>query len=142
MITKSFLSRARSRMTMLVAATILLGASAFMPTTTIEIQVSPNVLNLVNQGQWVTIHTDIAYSAVAGASVTLNDVPINWWKSDNQGNFVAKFVIGDIKGLFIGPKATLPLGPTLLTLSGTTKDGEVFTGSATIKVIFVAPSGK
>ena len=142
MFTKSFLTRARLQMTMLVASTIFLAASAFIPATTIEIQVSPNVLNLVNQGQWVTIHTDIAYSAVAGASVTLNNVPINWWKSDNQGNFVAKFVIGDIKGLFIGPNATLPLGPTLLTLSGTTKDGETFTGSSTIKVIFVAPSGK
>ena len=101
----------------------------------IEIQVSPSTLNLKNQGTWVTVHTDIAYSAVAGASVTLNGVDINWWKSDNQGNFVAKFVIQDIKNLplLIGELNTL-------TLSGTTKDGKEFSGSADVMVIEV--SGK
>lgn len=139
---KPILTKVWSRMGVLLTFIFLLGATAFMPTTTIEIQVSPNVLNLVNQGQWVTVHTDIAYSTVTGASVTLNDVAIDWWKSDNQGNFVAKFVIGDIKGLFVGPDATLPLGETELTLTGTTNGGEEFSGTYTIKVINVSPSGK
>jgi hypothetical protein len=103
---------------------------------TIEIQVSPATLNLQNQGSWVTVHTDIAYSAVAGASVTLNDVEIEWWKSDNQGNFVAKFVIGDIKGL-----ESLKIGEyNTLTLFGVTNDEVEFSGSADIMVIEV--SGK
>ncbi|MFC2097869.1 hypothetical protein ACFLSI_06000 [Bacteroidota bacterium] len=140
--TKSFITRARSRLVMLVTITFLLSASAFKSDTTIEIQVSPNVLNLGNQGQWVTIHTDIAYSSVASATVTLNGIAINWWKSDNQGNFVAKFVIGDIKGLFIGPNATLPIGLTEFTLSGTTKTGELFTGTSINNIVYVAPSGK
>ena len=39
---------------------------------TIEIDVAPNVLNIASSGTVVTVHTDIAYSAVAGASVSLN----------------------------------------------------------------------
>ena len=122
MTTKYFFTRVRSRLA--------------------DIQVSPNVLNLINQGQWVTVHTDIAYSSVEGSSVMLNGKEIEWWKSDNQGNFVAKFVIGDIKGLFIGPDATLPLGQTKLTLSGITKAGEAFIGTYIINVINVSPSRK
>ncbi len=100
----------------------------------IEIQVSPSTLNLQNQGTWVTIHTDIAFSAVLGATVTLNDVAIEWWKSDNQGNFVAKFVIKEIKNL------PLNIGDyNTLTLNGVTIDGVPFSGSAEVMVINVVP---
>lgn len=105
----------------------------------ITIQVSPNVLNLNNSGEWVTIHTDIAYGLVVEASVTLNEVPISWSKSDNQGNFVAKFVIGDIKDLF--KNEVLP-GIFTLKLEGMTLDGETFIGEQEIKVVNVIPSGK
>jgi len=105
----------------------------------ITIQVSPNVLNLNNAGEWVTIHTDIDYDSVAKASVTLNEVPISWSKSDNQGNFVAKFVIGDIKDLF--RNETLP-GVFTLTLEGMTLDENTFIGAQEIKVVNIIPSGK
>jgi len=105
--------------------------------TVIDIQVSPNVLNLQNSGEVVTVHTDIAYSLVIGASVEINDVEISWWKSDNQGNFVAKFEIADIKNL------PLNIGSlNKLTLTGTTIDGEVFIGSYDVKVINVLPKKK
>ena len=65
----------------------------------IEIQVAPNVLNLQNQGQVVTIHTDRAYSTVDASTVFLNGVEIESWKADNQGYFVAKFNMGEIQGL-------------------------------------------
>jgi len=100
----------------------------------IEIQVSPNVLNLLSKSEVVTVHTDIAYGAVVGATVTLNGVPINWWKSDDQGNFVAKFMSGDVKGL--------PLnlgGYNTLVLTGTTTGGGTFTGSDEIKVVSIFP---
>ena len=84
--------------------TLLLLLPAFLslrtaPVEDMVIDVAPSILNLTNAGQWVTVHTDIPYSILAGASITLNGVEINWSKADNQGNFVAKFVIGDIKNL-------------------------------------------
>ena len=65
----------------------------------IEIDVSPNVLNIQSESAIVTVHTDIAYNLVIGASVFLNGVAIDWWKSDDRGNFVAKFVSDEIKTL-------------------------------------------
>ena len=104
----------------------------------IEIDVSPNVLNIQSSGTVLTVHTDIAYGAVAGASVFLNDVPIYYWKSDNRGYFVAKFLMDDIKtldGLSMDDYNTL-------TLNGYTGDGEAFIGQQDIKVIDVIPQGK
>ena len=103
----------------------------------IEIQVSPNVLNLQNNGVVVTIHTDIPYSAVIGSSVSLNGLEIESWKSDNQGYFVAKFNMDEVKeleGLEIG-------GYNTLTLSGETGNG-TFTGSDEILVINNIPNKK
>jgi hypothetical protein len=104
----------------------------------IEIDVSPNVINIQSQSTVVTVHTNIAYSIVAGTSVTLNGVEIAWWKSDDRGNFVAKFDSDDIKtldGLKIGEYNTL-------TLIGFTTGGEEFTGTQDIMVIENIPAGK
>jgi hypothetical protein len=65
-------------------------------------------------------------------------VPINWSKSDNQGNFVAKFIIGDIVALFEG----LEEGYYPLILSGTTVDGGSFTGTDEVMVINIKPKKK
>ena len=103
----------------------------------IEIDVSPNVLNIQSQSTIVTVHTDIAYNIVAGASVFLNGVAIDWWKSDDRGNFVAKFVSDEIKildGLIIGDYNTL-------TLTGFTSGEEAFIGSQDIMVIDNEPDG-
>lgn len=103
----------------------------------IEIQVSPNVLNLQNQGQVVTIHTDIPFSQVVATSVSLNGVEIDHWKADAQGYFVAKFLIEEIKAL------PLEIGEmNTMTLDGTKTDGEAFTGSGDILVVNNIPSGK
>jgi len=104
--------------------------------TVIDIQVSPNVLNLQNQGQVVTIHTNIPYSQVVGSTVFLNDVYIKSWKSDNQGFFVAKFLMSTIKNL------PLNIGEyNTLTLIGLKTNGEPFYGSEDILVINVLPNG-
>jgi len=103
----------------------------------IEIDVSPNVLNIQSQSTIVTVHTDIAYSIVVGATVFLNDVAIDWWKSDDRGNFVAKFESDEIKtsdGLSIGDYNTL-------TLTGYTTGGEAFIGTQDIMVIDNIPVG-
>ncbi len=120
----------------------LIAVLVFLPLTVksqliIDIQVSPNVLNLQNSGEVVTVHTDIAYGLVVGATVTLNDVAISWWKSDDQGNFVAKFNISDIKNL------PLKIGDlNTLVLTGTTINGDEFIGSYDVKVINVLPASK
>jgi hypothetical protein len=103
----------------------------------IAIDVSPNVLNIQSNSTIVTVHTDIAYNLVLGASVTLNNVEIAWWKSDDRGNFVAKFNSDEIKtldGLVIGDYNTL-------TLFGYTTDGDAFIGTQDIMVIDNIPAG-
>lgn len=104
----------------------------------ISIDVAPAVLNLQNKGQVVTVHTDIAYSAVNASTVYLNGIAIDSWKADDRGNFVAKFLIEEVKslpGLIIGDYNTLQL-------VGTTVDGEEFTGVQDILVINNVPSRK
>jgi len=104
----------------------------------ISIDVAPNVLNIQSEGQVVTVHTDIDYGVVDVYSVYLNGVAISSWKADNQGNFVAKFSMDDIKalnGLIIGDYNTLKL-------VGDTTDGVAFSGEQDIKVIDVIPQGQ
>lgn len=96
----------------------------------IEIQCSPAVVNLSTtpNGNWFTVHTDIAYSAVAKATVELNGVPVKWTKSDQKGYLVAKFVLTDVRDILVP-------GDNTLTLSGSTIDGGTFSGSTTIRVL-------
>jgi hypothetical protein len=103
----------------------------------INIDVSPNVLNIQSESSIVTVHTDIPYEQVEGFTVLLNNVGIDWWKMDDRGYFVAKFNSDDIKeldGLVIGDYNTL-------VLIGYTTDGEEFIGKQDIKVINNIPVG-
>ena len=116
---------------------LLYPAAALSAEIPIQIDVAPNVLNIQSEGAIVTVHTDIAYSAVDGASVYLNGVAIQWWKADARGNFVAKFVMDEIKtldGLIID-------GYNVLVLNGFTTDGDTFIGEQEIKVIDIIPRG-
>jgi hypothetical protein len=116
---------------------LLFSSNTSFAGTEITIDVAPNVLNLQNQAEVVTVHTNIVYSIVAGSTVCLNGVEINYWKSDDRGYFVAKFLMEEIK--------ELPLdlgGMNVLTLTGTTKTGIDFFGSQKIKVIDVKSAGK
>ena len=122
---------------------LLLSVLALIPVwmtaqTIIEIQFSPNVLNLQNQGQVVTIHTDIAYGLVEAETVYLNGVEIESWKADNQGNFVAKFNMDDIQGL-----ESLVVGEyNNFTMIGTCYDGSTFTGSEDVLIVDNIPAGQ
>ena len=106
------------------------GATLAYDVENIQIQVSPNVLNIGSKGEVVTVHTDIPYSVVIGASVFLNGVPISWWKSDDRGFFVAKFDIDKVKY-----EAGLKMGENTVTLTGVTTDGVPFTGQQILKVV-------
>jgi hypothetical protein len=117
---------------------MVVGASIQAQAFEIEIDVAPNVLNIQSESTVVTVHTDIAYSTVAGATVFLNGVAIDWWKADARGNFVAKFNSDEIKtlpGLEIGAFNTL-------TLCGFTTGGEAFIGMQDILVVDNVPAGK
>lgn len=120
---------------------LILITAVFIPSTApayeILIEVAPNVLNLQSSGTVVTVHTNVAYSEVVASSVFLNNVAVAFTKADNQGYFVAKFTMEDIKSLplEIGAENTL-------LLIGMTDDGLTFSGSAEIKVINVLPKGR
>ena len=103
------------------------GASAG-PVEEIGIVVSPNCLALDSKGTWVTVHADISYYAVAGATLSLNGIEVEWTKSDSRGDLVAKFCLDDVKDIVEPPSVTL-------VLEGETKDGVPFTGSDTVRVI-------
>lgn len=97
----------------------------------IAIDVAPNILNIQSDGKVVTVHTDVAYSAVDVSTVYLNGVAISSWKADNRGNFVAKFLMDEIKtldGLIIGDY-------NLLKIVGQRTSDETFWGEQEIMVI-------
>lgn len=102
----------------------------------IQIQVAPSTLNIQNQGQVVTVHTSIAFSSVDTESVYLNGILIDSWKADNQGNFVAKFLMSEVKDLYLDTP-----GEYELTLTGSTTGGTEFWGTTYITVINILPSG-
>lgn len=103
----------------------------------IDIQVSPSTLNLQNNGQVVTVHTEIAYSLVVAETVSMNGIEIDSWKADDCGNFVAKFIMEAIIGL------PLEIGEyNELTLEGTKTDGSTFIGTDQVMVIDVVQKEK
>ena len=108
------------------AASTLPAASAIE----ITIDVAPNVLNIQSAGSVVTVHTNLAYGSVTASSVVMNGVTISSWKADNQGNFVAKFLMEAIKDL------PLKIGDyNTLRIEGQTTKGSSFWGSQAILVV-------
>jgi hypothetical protein len=112
----------------LFVGSALCGRAAAEPAVAeVAIQVSPNTLVLDSEGVWVTVHADIAYSAVMGGTVALNGIPAVLTKPDARGDLVAKFRQSDFKPIVAPPSATL-------TLTGVTVTGTPFCGSDTITV--------
>ncbi len=95
---------------------------------TVKIIVSPKNIVLGSDGQWITVHTDIALSIVDRTSLALNGVPVAWTDSDAHGNLVAKFNKPEIDAIIAPPGA-------LLTLTGATTDGVLFSGADEVTVM-------
>lgn len=95
---------------------------------TVVIQVSPSTIYIGSLGGGVTVHAEIPYSTVAGATVTLNGLPVRATFADNRGELVAKFDLAAVKDIIAPPSAEL-------TLTGLTKDGVPFTGTDIIRVV-------
>jgi len=100
------------------------------PAFEIEIDVAPNVLNIASQGQVVTVHTNLPFAEVTASSVSLNGVTISSWKADDQGRFVAKFLMSAVKDL------PLKIGAVnTIRLEGRTTASTPFWGSQDILVV-------
>jgi len=106
----------------------------------IGIEVAPNTLNIQSQSQVVTVHTTIKYISVVHDNVYLNGIEISSWKADNQGYFVAKFLMSEVKALADSGDLIVP-GENELILVGSTTDDAEFTGTAPITVINIEPAG-
>lgn len=108
---------------------LLLAASvhAAAPTLAVSIQVSPATIVLKAPLQWLTIHADIACSAVDRSTVAINGLDADAVFADNCGNLVAKVHFERIRPLLSTPSAQI-------VLTGVTNDGVAFSGSATVPV--------
>jgi len=93
----------------------------------INIIVQPKVLVIASESEWLTIHTDIALSAVDTSSLAVNGLPVSWTKADAKGNLVAKFDIEEVKAM-VAP------GEVVFELTGLTNDGVSFSGTDTVCV--------
>jgi hypothetical protein len=120
-----------------VVALVAMFFLASSPLAAAEITVSPNVINIASASTLVTVHTNIPYADVVGASVTLNGLEIDWWKADDRGYFVAKFVSDEVKALEEVTEAVGEGVPVTLKLEGTLTDGETFSETDEVKVINV-----
>ncbi len=103
----------------------------------IIIDVAPATLNIQSNGEVVTIHTDIGYGDVDVSSVYLNGIAISSWKVDNCGNFVAKFLMEEVKtlpGLIIDDY-------NVIKIVGLTKENIEFWGEQKIMVIDIVQKG-
>ena len=116
----------------LLAAVLTTGALAEDNNNTIEVVVSPNVLNLNSNGGSVSLHTDIDYAVVVVGGVELyvgGDLvkPI-WTFADLRGDLVVKCNIDIVKDM-------VDVGEATFVLKGTTTNGTSYSGTDTIAVI-------
>ena len=96
---------------------------------TVDLVVSPNVLNLGSNGGVVTLHAEIAYSAVVGTDLEVDgqSLPIASTFADSRGELVIKCRLATVKSMVAVGDATFDL--TVYT------GGATYTGTDTINVI-------
>lgn len=127
---------------LLLVGLLVSPATSYSDELEIEIDIAPNVLNIQSSGTVVTVHTDIAYWAVDVSAVYLNGIEISSWKADNQGNFVAKFLMDEVKALALVDENMAIGDYNEFELEGETKGGVEFFGTQEILIIDVVPKGR
>ena len=99
---------------------------------TIDIQVSPNVLNLESSGGTFTIHADTKYDTDQDVIVYLNNdmdsVSVLSTFADSRGDLVVRCDIQDVK-------ERVAEGSVTITLTVRTEDGVLHSGTDTIDII-------
>ena len=117
---------------LMVVLSVLVGPAggAFAQDNSIEVVVSPNVLNLESFGGSVSLHTDIPYRLVESVALTVNEVEVipSATFADNRGQLVVKCSMATMKEMLEPGESTFDL-----TVTGT--DGMTYSGTDTIKVI-------
>jgi hypothetical protein len=96
-------------------------------TLSVAIQIQPSTLVVSRRTAPVTVHAEIAYSAVNASSVGLGGIPASSTLADDRGELVAKFP-GDVVSRIVAP------GHVTLALTGTTRGGDAFVGIDTVTV--------
>ncbi|UCC60112.1 MAG: hypothetical protein JSV02_10375 [Dehalococcoidia bacterium] len=113
-------------MVLTLALAIGLTTMASAQDNTINLVVSPNVLNLGSSGGVVTLHADIGYSSQYELELEVNNqsLPIAFTFPDSRGDLVIKCNLTIVKDMVEVGEATFNL-----TIN------ELYTGTDTIRVI-------
>ena len=114
--------------------TVPLSGTVLASDNTIDIVVSPHVLNIESDGGSISIHTDIGYVSEDEAALEVNGTTIEkiWTFTDSRGNLVVKCSINTVKSIVVGKEeATFVLTANY--------NGGIYTGTDTIAVIQVIP---
>lgn len=112
----------------------------------IGIDLSQSIINLQSSISIITFHTSIKAYEVDCATVTLTadteqpvTVPVYRCTSDSRGNFLADFLMQQIKDI----RDNLEIGEeNLFVLEGKTREGIPFYGSQWILVVDNKPNGR
>ena len=131
----------RRSMSLALVLVVLLGSLAGVALAdgnSIEVTVSPNVLNLQSKGGSLSLHTDLAYSLAEAVTLTMDGttVPNRSTFADDCGNLVVKADLETIKGMLTGDEDEATFELTVETANGT------YVGSDTIDVISRSGEGQ
>ena len=126
-----------SGMKALLISTLLivaLSGTVLAEDCTIDMVVSPNVLNIESNGGSISIHTDIGYDSANDAVLKVNEELINNIRTfaDSRGNLVVKCSINTVKSIVVGEEEAV----FVLTAN---YNGGIYSGTDTIAVIQVLP---
>ena len=121
---------------LLVSAILIvtLSSGVLANDNTIDIVVSPKVLNIESNGGSISIHTDIGYVSEDDIALEVNGAPIEniYTFTDSRGNLVVKCSIDTVKSIVVGEEeATFVLTANY--------NGDIYSGTDTIAVIQVIP---
>ena len=108
---------------------VILTSGVLAQDNTIEVVVSPNVLNLRSNGGSVSLHTDIRYALVLDAKLYVEDQLVERISTfaDDRGDLVVKCNLDTVKGM-------VAVGEATFVLEVETQNG-LYSGTDTIRVI-------
>lgn len=111
--------------------------TVFADDNTINMVVSPSVLNIESNGGSISIHTDIGYVPSSDATLMVNGTVIEGINTfvDSCGNLVVKASVDTVKSIVAGEESAY----FVLTCN---YNGGIYTGTDSIDVIQVIPQKK